>query len=49
MSVLALGLLKAMIVLPVAAFIAWQNRHHKRSYWDTEEAAPAPGAKKTKD
>jgi hypothetical protein len=43
-------LLKAAIVLPVAAFVAYQNRHHTRSIWDLEEASPASsGETKTKD
>ena len=49
MSDLVWMLLKAMIVLPVWAFIAYQNKHHTRSYWDTEEAQPAQGNKTTKD
>jgi hypothetical protein len=49
MSFLMLWLLKAALVLPVAAFIAYQNKHHKRSIWDTEEAVPVQGSKITKD
>jgi hypothetical protein len=40
MTALALAVLKAMIVLPVCWFISYQNRHHKRSMWDSEEQLP---------
>ena len=41
--------LKLLIALPLAAFIAYQNKHHTRSIWDNEEASPEQGGKTTKD
>jgi hypothetical protein len=44
MSALVLALFKAAIILPIWAFIAYQNRNHKRSIWDLEQTAPNQGA-----
>ena len=50
MSGLVWMVMKAMIVLPIWGFVAYQNKHHTRSYWDIEEAAvPVQSDKKTKD